>query len=274
MVDEKLRYKIFICSDSIGETAETVVKATARQFDMTQIEIKRVGHIQYEDQIKVVMEDAYSENAVVAYTLVQPELREMMKQEAIRLGVRAVDIMGPMMQAFIDTFNNIPKQEPGLLHKMDENYFKKVEAIEFAVKFDDGRDVRGLLQAELVLVGISRTSKTPLSIFLAHKGIKVANLPLVPEVKPPKELFEIPRSKVIGLTMQPEQILRIRKERLKALGMPSGANYATLDRIIEEHKIASDLMKRVGCPIIDVTERAIEETAAIIISLHDSNLHS
>lgn len=265
MPDSKPQRVIYICSDSVGETAEAVALATIRQFDAHDTKIKRIGHLKQEDEIRAIVEEAAANGGFIAYTLVQPELREMMREESIRLGVRAVDIMGPMMQAFIDTFNGSPKRQPGLLHEMDEAYFKRVEAIEFAVKCDDGRDTSALLAADIVLVGVSRTSKTPLSIFLAHKGFKVANLPLMPEVKPAKELYEVASGRVMGLTMRPEQMLKIRNERLKALGLAIGAKYATLDRIVEELEYAHAIMDELRCPMIDVTDKAIEETAGIIL---------
>lgn len=265
-VSEGQQHIITICSDSVGETAEAVVRATIRQFDGHQVKLKRIGHIKHEDEIRAIMEETAAQGGFVAFTLVQPELREMMKEEAIRLGVRAVDIMGPMMQAFIDTFNDSPSRKPGLLHRMDDDYFRRVEAIEFAVKCDDGRDTSALLKANIVLVGVSRTSKTPLSIFLAHKGYKVANFPIMPEVKPPKELFLLSGGRVIGLTMDPEQMLKIRLERLKALGLPHGSKYASLARIAEELEHAHAIMKQLGCPVIDVTDKAIEETAGLITS--------
>ncbi|UUZ83489.1 kinase/pyrophosphorylase [Paenibacillus sp. P26] len=262
---EDRQYQITICSDSVGETAEAVVKATMRQFNGHHVATKRIGHIRSEEEVRGIVEEAAKRGGFIAYTLVQPELRETMKEEAQRLGVRAVDIMGPMMEAFIDTFNDAPSREPGSLHQMDEDYFKRVEAIEFAVKCDDGRDTSALLKANLVLIGVSRTSKTPLSIFLAHKGIKVSNLPLVPEVKPPKELFLVPGSRIVGLTMDAEKLYKIRTERLKAVGLPFGAKYATMERIAEELDYAHSLMKQVGCLMINVTDKAIEETAGIIM---------
>ena len=256
---------IYVCSDSVGETADAVVRATIRQFNTKQFTIKRIGNIQREDDISRHMEEIAKNGGMVAYTLVQPELREMMKEEGIRLGVRTVDIMGPMMQAIMDTFHDSPNRKPGLLHQMDDAYFRRVEAIEFAVKFDDGRDARGLFLAQVVLIGVSRTSKTPLSIFLAHKGIKAANLPIVPEVKPPEELFKVPGKRIVGLTMDAEYILKIRTERLKSIGLPHNSKYANLQRIVEELEYADTLMKRIGCRVINVTDKAIEETAGIIM---------
>ncbi|MCC2685109.1 MAG: phosphotransferase [Paenibacillaceae bacterium] len=264
---EQRQYVIYVCSDSIGETAESVALATVRQFDAHQVQIKRIGHIQREEEIQSIMAEAAQTQGFVAYTLVQPELREMMKEEAIRRGVRAVDIMGPMMQAFIDTFDDSPKRKPGLLHTLDDDYFRRIEAIEFAVKCDDGRDIHSMLQAEILLIGVSRTSKTPLSIYLAHKGFKVANLPLVPEVKLPEELFRIDKRRIIGLTMDAEKILKIRSERLKTVGLPFGAKYATLERIADELEYGHSVMKRIGCHVINVTDKAIEETAGIITGM-------
>jgi regulator of PEP synthase PpsR (kinase-PPPase family) len=264
---EQRQQIIFVCSDAVGETAEAVAKATTRQFSTEQVKIKRYGNIKHEDEIKSIIHEASQAGGFIAYTLVQPELRETMREETIKLGVRAVDVMGPMMQAFIDTFNDSPKYKPGLLHEMDENYYRKIEAIEFAVKYDDGKDARGLLQAQVVLVGVSRTSKTPLSIYLAHKGIKTANYPLTIEVKPPLELFMPSGRLIVGLVMQPDHLLKIRSERLKALGLPSQANYASMERIEKELKFASDIMDRLRCPVIDVTEKAIEETAGLIMEM-------
>jgi regulator of PEP synthase PpsR (kinase-PPPase family) len=266
-MSEQRRKVIFVCSDAVGETAEAVARATTRQFATEQVRIKRYGHIKHEDEIKAIISEALSIGGFIAYTLVQPELRETMREETIRCGVRAVDVMGPMMQAFIDTFNDSPMYKPGLLHEMDENYYRKIEAIEFAVKYDDGKDARGLLQAQVVLVGVSRTSKTPLSIYLAHKGIKTANYPLTIEVKPPQELFMASNQLVVGLTMQADRLLKIRTERLKALGLPSQAHYASLERIEKELQFASEIMERLKCSVIDVSEKAIEETAGLIMEM-------
>ena len=151
---------------------------------------------------------------------------------------------------------------------MDEKYFGRIEAIEFAVKYDDGKDQHMLHEADLVLVGISRTSKTPLSIYIANKMyLKVLNIPLVPEVKPPKELFEIPKKKIIGLTNSVEMLNKIRTERVKCIGLRNGSSYSSLSRIIEELNYADSIMKKLGCPVIDVSKKAIEETAQMILEI-------
>lgn len=256
---------IYVCSDAVGETAEAVAKATLRQFSSEHVKIKRYGHVKTEDEIVKIVTEAAQSGGFISYTLVQPELRELMKEESLKQGVRAVDVMGPMMQAYVDTFGSFPKREPGLLHSIDDDYHRRMDAIEFAVKYDDGKDARGFVQAQVILIGVSRTSKTPLSVFLSHKGIKTANLPLMPEVNVPEELKPAPGRLIVGLTMQPEHLLEIRSERLKTLGLPSSAQYASPDRIAEELQYAESVMKSLDCPIIDVTNRAIEETAGIII---------
>ncbi|MFD1952821.1 pyruvate, water dikinase regulatory protein [Paenibacillus thailandensis] len=257
---------IYVCSDAVGETAEAVAKATLRQFASNPVKIKRFGHIRHEEEIARIVAEAAQSGGFISYTLVQPELREFMKLEAAKHSILAVDVMGPMMQAFIDTFGSFPKRKPGLLHSIDDDYHRRMEAIEFAVRYDDGKDVRGLMQAQVVLIGVSRTSKTPLSIFLSHKGIRTANLPLLPEVKPPAELVAEPGRLIVGLTMSPEHLLEIRTERLNALGLPASSQYASLERINEELQYAAGIMDKLGCPVIDVTNRAIEETAGIIMN--------
>jgi [pyruvate, water dikinase]-phosphate phosphotransferase / [pyruvate, water dikinase] kinase len=258
-------YVLYICSDSVGETAEAVARATVRQFGGKSVRIKRFGHVKQVSEIRTIVQEAKEHGSFIAYTLVQPRLREAMKDEAVRMNIRAVDIMGPMLQAFTDTFHDAPIRKPGLLHEMDEDYFRRVEAVEFSVRYDDGRDPTGLTQAQVVLVGISRTSKTPLSMFLAHKGYKVANWPLLPEVRLPKEFNQLEPERVFGLTMNAEAIHKIRTERLRAVGLPAGAKYATIERIEEELQYAQGVMQKIGCRVIDVSDKAIEETAGIIM---------
>lgn len=258
---------IYIVSDSLGETAELVVRAAESQFNGGQCRIRRIPYVMDEQTIMETLQAAKEEQALVVFTLVVPELQAMLIEEATKMNVPYVDLMGPMIDRLSILFGKPPKKEPGLIHKLDAEYFRKVEAIEFAVKYDDGRDPRGLLRADIVLIGVSRTSKTPLSMYLAHKGLKVANVPLVPEVEPPDELFLIPSERCIGLMIEPNHLTTIRKERLKSLGLASGANYANLERVLEEIEYAEKVIKKVACPTIDVSKKAVEETASIILDI-------
>jgi regulator of PEP synthase PpsR (kinase-PPPase family) len=263
----KDRSIVYVVSDSIGETAEFVVRAAASQFDGRQCEIRRMSYVDDEETIQETVMAAKEVGGFIAYTLILPELREAMMRRAQQHNVLAIDIMGPMLDAFQTVYNMQPKLRPGLVHQLDEEYFKRVEAVEFAVKYDDGRDSRGLLRADVVLIGVSRTSKTPLSMYLAHKKLKVANVPLVPESAPPEELFQLPVKNIIGLTINPDELNLIRQERLKSLGLTSQANYAKYERILYELEYADKIMKRLGCPVINVSNKAVEETASIILDL-------
>lgn len=258
---------VYILSDSVGETAELVAKAAISQFNGSEVDIRRTPFVNDEQTICEVVAEAKENGGIIVHTVIMPYLRNLVRQHAKKAGVPQVDVMGPAMDAFSKVMPNEPRLEPGLVRKMDAQYFRRVEAIEFAVKYDDGKDPRGLGLADLVLVGVSRTSKTPLSMFLAHKLIKVANVPLVPEVQLPEELFELERNKVVGLTISPNQLYEIRKERLLSLGLRHQSSYASLDRILAELEYSEGIMKRLGCPIFDVTNRAVEETAGKLLEL-------
>ncbi|QZY56564.1 pyruvate, water dikinase regulatory protein [Crassaminicella profunda] len=265
------RLVVYVISDSIGETGEQVVKAAISQFVCKDCEIRRFPYISEEEQIIEIMNEAKNENSMIVFTMVIPSLRKILLEKAKEHNIITVDAMTPIVEALEKALKETPKNEPGLIRKLDEKYFKKIEAIEFAVKYDDGKDPRGLKKADIVLIGISRTSKTPLSMYLAHKNIKVANVPLVPEVPVPDELFKIYPRKIIGLTTNPIKLNEIRQERLKALGLKNEANYASMDRILKELDYAENIMKRVGCPIIDVASKAIEESAGIILEIIKEN---
>ncbi len=265
MHEVKHKPVVYVVSDSVGETAEFVVKAVAIQFNSGHVEIKRIPFVSDADTILDVVEEAAQGGGMIAYTLVLPELRRIIREESERRNLVTVDVMGPMMEAFGRLLGIDPRLEPGLVRRLDEEYFRRVAAIEFAVKYDDGKDPRGLLLADVVLIGVSRTSKTPLSMYLAHKRLKVANLPLVPEVEPPEELFWVPPNKVVGLTINPRQLNEIRQERLKALGLHAEANYASMERILDELDYAEKIMRKVGCPIFDVSNKAVEEVANKIL---------
>ena len=209
-------------------------------------------------------EAAAQKRALVVYTNVDTETRAYIKRKEKELNLAMVDVMGPPMDKLETLLGYEPTRQPGLIRRLDENYFKKVESIEFAVQYDDGKDPRGVVKADIVLVGVSRTSKTPLSMYLANKLYKVANVPLVPEVPVPKEVYEKDKRRLFGLIANSEKLYTIREERLRALGLNSSAKYANVDRIKEEVDYSVQIMKDIGCTIIDVSNKAIEETAEII----------
>ncbi|WP_188453632.1 pyruvate, water dikinase regulatory protein [Virgibacillus oceani] len=258
---------VFVLSDSVGETAELVIKAGLSQFNNGQYQIQRIPYVEDKKTIDDALLLAKEKQGIIGFTLVDPILRQYLNNEADKINIEAIDIMGPMMDAMERVFGKSPRLEAGLVHKLDDDYFKRVEAIEFAVKYDDGRDPRGISRADIILIGVSRTSKTPLSQYLAHKRLKVANVPIVPEVDPPEELYEVDPNKCIGLRITPEKLNDIRKERLKALGLGDQATYANMDRIHQELHYFDKVVNKIGCKVVDVSNKAVEETANSIMRL-------
>ena len=259
---------LYILSDSIGETGEIVVQAAMSQFEATTMDIRRKPYIRSTEQIDVILKEAAKTKSAIIYTLVRSDLKSFLECNATQLGLIHVDIMGPVISALSTISHAPPRNEPGLIRKVDEAYFAKIEAIEFAIKFDDGKEPRGLLQADIVVTGVSRASKTPLCMYLAHKGIKAANMPLIKDIPPPPELFQVSPHKVIGLIIKPAQLFEIRRERLKTMGLQQSTPYANMERIVEELDYAQRIMRKIGCLILDVTNKATEETAARVMEFH------
>ncbi len=259
---------VFILSDSLGETAELVVRAALCQFESSPpAKVRRIPFVADPAHVEEVLCEAEGINCVLVYTFVLPELRQAVAQGAKERGLCAVDVMGPVLTALGRIMPGPPKLEAGLVHRLDEDYFERIEAIEFAVRFDDGKDFRGFSWADVVLIGISRTSKTPLSLYLANQKIKAANLPLVSGISPPEELFALPPGKVIGLTVSAEKLVEIRQERLRTMGLEVNADYASPARIAKEVEFAEEIMTKLKCPVLDVTNMAVEEIATKIMQL-------
>ncbi len=259
---------MFIISDSLGETGALVSRAALSQFKTDEHEMIRYSNVNTIETLESILAGiSLEKNALVVYTLVNEDLNKYIESYSLENDLISVDLLSPLINAISRISNGVPIREAGAFRKLDDAYFERVAAIEFAVKYDDGKDPRGLEEADIVIIGVSRTSKTPLSLYLANKNMKVANIPLVIEIDPPKELFEIKSKKIIGLTNSPEKLNEIREERLINLGLSKNSNYASLSRILEELEYADKIMRRLGCPIIDVSNKAIEETADIVLNL-------
>ena len=257
---------IFAVSDSIGETAEQVAEAAASQF-LGNVEVRRIPYIKTLEDVEEIMIDIKScEKSMIISTIITVNVREYLTQKCIENNLSVINVLGPIINVASSLLEQQPQYDPGAMWRTDEAYFKRIEAMEFAMQYDDSKDYRGLKNADVVLVGLSRTSKTPLCMYLANKGIKEINIPLVPEVELPKELYEIDKNKIFGLTINPLQLIEIRKRRLdKFHRIPSNIEYAGDARILEEFDFADKIIRRLGCKTIDVTQRAIEDTALIII---------
>jgi regulator of PEP synthase PpsR (kinase-PPPase family) len=265
---------IFILSDGTGETASTMIRAALVQYADSDIQIVRCKNVRTEEQVESLMEDVFQRKGIVVYTMVSPQMRRRVLESASTKGIGSVDLMGPLLNALDSYLGENPGEHTvGLLRAVDERYFKRIEAIEYTVKNDDGKSVRELDQADIILVGVSRTSKTPLSIFLSHKGWKVANVPLVLNSPVPEELFKVDQRRIVGLTIDPESLTRIRKKRLEKFGQDPGGEYASMAHIQNEVDFANAIFKQNRkWPVFDVTDRALEETASEIIRVVASRL--
>ncbi|QAA30219.1 pyruvate, water dikinase regulatory protein [Clostridium manihotivorum] len=257
---------ILAVSDSIGETAEQVAIAAASQFK-EKAEVKRIPYVKSLEDVEELMKniDSYSSCMVVS-TIITVNVREFLTEKCIERNINIINVLGPIINVASTILNTHPDYNPGAMWKTDEMYFKRIEAMEFAMQYDDSKDYRGLKNADVVLIGLSRTSKTPLCMYLANKGIKAINIPLVPEVGVPDEIYQIDKKKIFGLTIDPLQLIEIRKRRLdKFHRISSEIEYASDSRILEEFDFADKIIRKLGCKTIDVTQRAIEDTALIII---------
>lgn len=263
-------YTIYLLSDSLGETAQYVARAAANQFPDVSFHYKPIPFVEDIDYLAQVLDKIDTEKSILMYTLVVKELSDFIRDYCMQRKIPFVDVLALPFQAIESMTGEQPKGQPGLVQRMDESYFKKIESVEFAIKYDDGKDPTGLKLADLVLIGVSRTSKTPLSMYLAYRGLKVANLPLVPQVKVSEKLFEVPKNRIVGLTIRPDVLGNIRRERLLSLGVVGGSDYTDMAHIFEEIDHAEKIMKRIGCPIIDVSHKAVEETANVILQIYYS----
>lgn len=257
---------IYVVSDSTGETAERVTRATLLQFPDHNVRLRIERRVRDRRGLTVILEKAAAQAAMVVFTLVRPELRDHFREQAARLNVRHVDVIGSLLSQIGYYLEADPVNIPTAEMPLSPEYFRRVEAIEFAVKSDDGKEPRNLHKADLVVVGVSRTSKTPLSTYLAGRGLKVANVPLVLGVEPPQELYDLPGYRVIGLTIDVDQLMDIRKQRLQQLGMPPDANYGLREHVKAELEYAHSIFRdNPEWMVVDVTNCAIEETATIIL---------
>ncbi|HVD65499.1 MAG TPA: pyruvate, water dikinase regulatory protein [Gaiellaceae bacterium] len=258
--------EIHVVSDSTGETAMRFAEAVERQFPEEEFEIVRHPRITSVDDVQLAAARARGRRAVLMYTLVEHEFRDAMRTLCRRYRLHYCDLLGHPIDAVARVSGQPATMTPAAQPVLDSSYFKRMAAIEFAVRFDDGVGASGLEDADIVLVGVSRSSKTPLSIYLGYLGYKTANVPIVPGVEPPKELEELDPIKIVGLTIDAENLAAIRSERARGM-RGAKRRYADLEEIYAELERAEDIHRRLGCPVIEVSNLAIEETARRIIRI-------
>jgi [pyruvate, water dikinase]-phosphate phosphotransferase / [pyruvate, water dikinase] kinase len=257
--------ELHVISDSTGATAARLVQALEAQFPDQEFEEIRHPRVETVDDLRLAVSRAKGRPAVVLYTLVEAELREAMRTLCRNARVHYCDILGHPMEAVAKVSGRSARMTPGARHPLDSAYFKRMAAIEFAVRYDDGV-ASGLEDADIVLVGVSRTSKTPLGMFLGYLGHRTANVPVVKGIDPPRELFETDPTKIVGLTIQAERLAEIRRDRARRMG-GTNRRYTELLEIYAELEQAEQIHRRLGCPVIDITEFSIEETAARVLQL-------
>jgi len=251
--------ELHIVSDSTGETAARLVLALEAQFPHQEFEEIRHARVESPEDLELAVRSARGRPAVVIYTLVEPEMRDAMRRLCRRARVHYCDLLGHPIDAVARVSGQAARMTPGSRAPLNPAYFRRIEAMEFAVKYDDGFG-GGLDEADIVLVGVSRTSKTPLSIYLGYLGHKAANVPVVKGIEPPKALWELDPAKIVGLTIDPDRLVEIRRARMRTLG-GRDRRYAKLTEIYEELDQAAAVHRRLGCPVIDISELSIEETA-------------
>jgi len=264
--NSKTNAVIFVISDSAGETASKLAQATMAQYPSVEFTLFRRTFITTDESLLKALKDAKKYNAIILHTLINKHLVEITNQFCQEHDLYQFDVLTPPVSEVTKRTGIQPLDEPGAMHHLDKNYFRRIKAMEFAVKYDDGKDPRGFLEADVILLGVSRTSKTPLSLFLANKNLKVANLPVVPQAHIPKQIWEVDPNKVVGLTNDPEVLNTIRKERMVAYGLNPETAYSDIDKIKEELAFAKDLYEKIGCIIINVASLSIEETASMIMN--------
>ncbi|MBC7691636.1 MAG: kinase/pyrophosphorylase [Methylotenera sp.] len=260
--------RVIIVSDGTGETAAQMTKAAMVQFSDQNIFFTRYKNVRNEAQIEAICEDAQIQKDLLVYTIVSPQLRAFLLTQARDRQIPCVDLIGPLLAGLAGYFGYEPKSIAGLLHDVNERYFHRIDAMEYTIAHDDGKEMNGLDKADLVILGISRTSKTPLSMYLSHQGWKVANIPLITGFEIPKEVFAIDQRRVVGLTIDVQDLAMIRRARLERLGQDKGGEYADPDKVNQEIEYANQIFrKNRRWPIFNVTGKALEETASEIIKL-------
>ncbi len=267
-VHEEPSMQVFVVSDGTGDTGTATVRAAMLQFQ-SPWRLRVFGEIRRPSEAKRVVARAVEENALVVFSLVERNMVEVMQREAQQQGVVALDLLGPLITRVAQRLHAEPKHQPGLLHGMSEDYFARIDAVEFAVNHDDGANVHTLYDADIVLTGVSRTSKTPLSMYLAQRGYKTGNVPLVPRVDPPRELLELDSQRVFGLLIDAGELMTIRQARLRAIKASPASEYTDIAAVTDEVEEARLLCRRNGWRIVDVTGKAVEENAARLMEYYE-----
>lgn len=260
-------YHLHLISDSTGETVGSVARACLVQFENVKVVEHVWSLVRTKGQMEKVMQAIEALPGPVIFTLIDPRLRDFLLDQCRRMGIACISVLDPIMAELGRHFDSSGAAAPGRQHTMDAEYFARIDAMHYTLAHDDGQGLHDLDRADVVLTGPSRTSKTPTCVYLANRGIKAANVPLVPHADPPRELIELSRPLVVGLVTDPERLVQIRRNRLRLLQDDVETAYTDLDLVEEEMRQARRLFSRQEWPVIDVTRRSIEETAAAVMQM-------
>jgi hypothetical protein len=260
--------QVFVVSDGTGDTGMASVRAAMLQFE-SPWRLRVFGDTRHASEARRVVSQAAEARALVVFSLVDGSVIDALLHEAENLGVVAVDLLGPLIAKVAQRLHVEPRHQPGLLHSFSDDYFKRIDAVEFAVRHDDGARTATLSEADIVLTGVSRTSKTPLCMYLAQRGYKTGNVPLVPGVDPPRELLELDRRKVFGLVIDTMALTNIRQARLRVMKATVGTAYTDTEAVATELEKSKKLFRRRGWRSIDITGRAVEENASRILEYYE-----
>ena len=264
-------FTIYIASDGTGKTASQALEAALTQFSGIKYDVEIFSNLRTKDEVKEIAKQASKQKSFIVHTLVKNDIREEMIRSGRKFNVETIDLMGPFMARLENLFENAPSEKPGIFHHLSEDYFRRMDCMQFAFKHDDGKKTDELDKAEIVLLGVSRTFKTPLSIYLAFKRWFVANVPIVYGIQPPDSLLSLPANKVICLTAKVRHLSALRKVREEHLGGNTG-NYASMKHVRDELFYAENFFKKnKEWPVISVTGKPIEEIASEIVILIGSS---
>jgi [pyruvate, water dikinase]-phosphate phosphotransferase / [pyruvate, water dikinase] kinase len=256
---------IFVVSGGVGTSGEQVVNTILAQFHGVDVPVITIPSVRNTTQVTNAIAQAKAADGTIVHTLVDGELRTVLVRRAADEGVIALDLMGPLIEHLADILGQAPLGRPGFYRQLNATYFERVDAIEYAMAHDDGRKRQDWPEADVLLLGVSRTGKTPLSMYLAVLGWKAANLPLVPEISTPPEIYELDRSRVIGLTIDLDRLVTFRMRRARHMGMAAQSSYAHPGRIEEELRAAHQVFRRGRFHVINVTDIPVEASADEVI---------
>ena len=269
-------YQIYLISDSTGETLDRIFLALKAQFNNTKYKIHSYSFTRTENQIMKILEEANNDkNSIILYTIVDSNLGKFLTENSNKKKIPCFSVLGNLILNFSKILNQKASHEPSGQHALTEEYYERIEAIQFTMNHDDGNLLNDIEKSDIILVGVSRTSKTPTSIYLANKGFKTSNIPLVNENSLPKKLRENPQvTCVVGLNTEPERLVDLRKNRMNSLKETENIKYTNIDNIKKEIIDAKKTFQKYRWPSIDVTRKSVEETAASIIKIHEIYLNN